>query len=126
MNIVKIKISLYIIWVLLLTVALIFVCLSVFDDQESLRIPGYVLICISSVFFLSGFFLDFRQTMIYSKTEGDEFTFMSKNSIITELKKRDVDFELDRNREYYIELIREYNEIAFEINMKKRENEDKD
>ncbi len=76
-------------------------------NDDSLRLSAFITISISFIFILSAFLVDSVEVMMLKNTAGDEYTVKSKEALIKILEKREIDFELNQPKSYYLHLLRE-------------------
>ncbi len=78
------------------------------NGDKSIRLIGMILSFIGMLIIMISFFLDFKNVMVDNETQGDEYTLMSKEKIMKLLDSVDVEYDEDRTKSYYVDLIREY------------------
>lgn len=92
--------------IFILAIIIVFISMSI--EQNELKIVGVSFAFLGMVLIMVAFFFDFKNTMIKNETKGDEFTFMTKEQLISILEKNNIEYEKDKGREYYLYLVREY------------------
>ncbi len=78
------------------------------SGDKTTRIIGMSLSFIGMVIIMISFFLDFKNVMVDNETEGDEYTLMSKQKLMLLLDNVGVEYETNRTKSYYVDLVREY------------------
>lgn len=102
------KIAKYIFWTLgfiILFSGLILFIVEIVEDDK--RWPSILVMFISSFMFIGVFVLDAFKVMVINETAGDEYNMMPKESLIKILNNREIEYEKNKPRAYYLTLIRE-------------------
>ncbi len=117
----KKNIILYSFGITIFIIGIIFKMIYLFSyENDILNIFCYLFLFSGVIFIISVWIFDFKKVMIDSETAGDRYTLMSKEKIISELKKRNIEFKENRSKEYYLNLIREE-----DLKIKEKNNENK-